>query len=88
MFDVLLSAMDLRLAEPTRDQVLEAAEYTELKDAPVVSAAMIAGATHLVTFDRKHLVDRALVSERAGREIVLPKDLLMIVRGARDVRDD
>ena len=65
---------------PTRDNVLEAAAYTELKDAPVVAAARLADVDCLVSLDRKHLTGRPDVARRSGLRIVLPEAALKFIR--------
>ena len=62
--------------KPTRAEVLAVASYTVLKDAPVVAAAINGNCTHLVTYDRKHLLDPPEVSEKSGLRIITPADLL------------
>jgi hypothetical protein len=41
---------------PSKEQVLGAAQYTAVKDAPIVAAAKRARADYLVSLDRRHLV--------------------------------
>ena len=43
-----------------------------LKDAPIVAAAIAAQVDYLVTYDRKHLLDPAEVTEKSGLRIVTP----------------
>jgi len=57
---------------PTRAEILRAAKYTTLKDAPIVAAAKKAGVRHLVTFDRKHLLEDPTVAQKSGLKIVTP----------------
>lgn len=56
----------------TREEILEAASYTALKDAAVVAAALKANVDFLVTYDRKHLINPPEVSEKSGLRIVTP----------------
>ena len=60
-------------------QVQQAAEYTALKDAPVVAAALAAQADYLTTWDRKHLIEEPLVALRSGLEIVTPDKLVELL---------
>lgn len=58
--------------DANKEAFLRAAAYTELKDAPIVAAAIDAGVDYLVTYDRKHLLDRPEVAEKSGLAIVTP----------------
>jgi len=64
---------------PTREDVLAAAAYTAIKDAPIVAAALKSGCTYLATYDRKHLIDPPEISEQSGLQILTPGDLLEIL---------
>jgi predicted nucleic acid-binding protein len=66
--------------EPTKDQVLQVAEYTQAKDAPVIAAAKTANPDFLATYDRKHLIDPPLVAEKSGLRIVTPDAVLAAIR--------
>lgn len=55
---------------------MAAAQYTELKDAPVVAAAINSGVAYLVTFDRKHLIHPKEVAENSGLIILTPGGML------------
>lgn len=80
-YRALTEALDFELVpEPTRDELLQAAEYTALKDAPVVAAAIKAAADYLTTYDRKHLIDPSAVAERSGLRIVTPNVVVNAVR--------
>lgn len=79
-FEQLLDATDFNRANPTRRQVERAAEYTEIKDAPVVAAAIKARATHLTSHDSAHLVGDPAVTEGSGLLIVTPGELLATIR--------
>lgn len=79
-FQSFLKTMGFEYANPSRQDVLNAAEYTALKDAPVVAAARHAGVDYLVSLDRRHLVGQALVAQRAGLRIVLPEEVLRVIR--------
>ena len=69
------------VVNPTIAEVQEEAAYTAAKDAPIVAAARSAGTDYLVSLDRKHLVYAAGLSEKCGVKIVLPQELLAILRG-------
>lgn len=72
----LLEALDLTLINPTKEQVVASAVYTELKDAPVVAAARQAQVDYLVTLDRRHLLNVPEVAQQSGLNIILPGQLL------------
>jgi predicted nucleic acid-binding protein len=74
--DTFLDAVEFGMVRPTREEVLEAMEYTAAKDAPIVAAAVRARVDYLVSLDRQHLVGVPLVAERSGFKIVLPRELL------------
>ena len=63
-------------ADPTTEEVKAAAEYTALKDAPIVAAAIKDQCTHLITYDRRHLLDRPEVAQRSRLRIVSPADMI------------
>lgn len=76
-FEVILTNANFEeVGKPSREEVLEAADYTALKDAPIVAAAIKAECTHLVTYDRKHLLDRPEVAQRSGLKIVTPTEVI------------
>jgi len=52
MFELFEEALAPTLVRPSAEQVLRVAEVVELKDAPIVAGAMVAGATHLATYDQ------------------------------------
>jgi putative PIN family toxin of toxin-antitoxin system len=78
-----LDLLEFDKANPSVKDVLEAAQYTDAKDAPVVAAARQAGADYLVSLDRRHLVGQPVVAQRAGLKIVLPEVLLREIRGVQ-----
>ena len=80
----ILDALPFALADPTSEEVAEAATYTVLKDAPIVAAARKANVDYLVSLDRKHLVSVAEVAQRSGLTIVLPEVVLDAVRQAQN----
>lgn len=80
-YQQFLDVIPFETISPTKRQVLEAAEYTDLKDAPIVAAAKRAGVDYLVSLDRRHLVGVPEVARRSGLKIVLPGELLQKLRG-------
>jgi predicted nucleic acid-binding protein len=81
--DSLLGIVRFQLANPTKAEVLAAAVYTQIKDAPVVAAAKRADAAFLASLDRKHLADNTAACEGSGLAIVLPQVLLEAIRKDR-----
>jgi len=75
-FRDFLDNLSLEVVRPSRSEVLQAARYTELKDAPIVAAARRAIADYLVSLDRRHLVDRQEVTEGSGLTILVPEEAL------------
>lgn len=80
MFHQFINVVPFDFAQPTKDEVLQAAAYTVLKDAPIVAAAKRARADYLVSLDRRHLVGVEAVSKGWGLNIVLPDELLRNIR--------
>jgi predicted nucleic acid-binding protein len=80
-FQQFLDVVPFEFVRPTKRQVLQAARYTTLKDAPIVAAAKRAGVDYLVSLDRRHLVGVPEVAQRSGLKIVLPEELLEELRG-------
>ncbi|MBP8973655.1 MAG: hypothetical protein KBH93_07240 [Anaerolineae bacterium] len=78
----MVALLGFTLAEPTIAQVRAAAEYTVLKDAPVVAAAIAGRCRYLVTFDRRHLIDPPAVAARSGLLIVTPDVVVRAIQGA------
>ncbi|MFM7584127.1 MAG: PIN domain-containing protein [Caldilinea sp.] len=79
--DQLLELVPFEIVEATKQEVLNAQAYTELKDAPIVAAAIQAQTDYLVSLDRVHLVEVPEVAEGSGLAIVLPSTLLKIIGG-------
>lgn len=79
-FEQVLREIAWQMVEPSAEQVLAAAAYTALKDAPVVAAAQKAGCDYLVTYDRKHLLDPPEVAQRSGLTIVTPDVVVLAVQ--------
>jgi predicted nucleic acid-binding protein len=83
-FHRFLDAVTFEFVRPTKHQVLQAAAYTALKDAPIVAAAIKAQVDYLVSLDRRHLVEVPEVAQQSGLKLVLPKELLQHVRQQSD----
>ena len=82
LFRQFVDAVPFEIVEPTRREVLEAIEYVVLKDAPVVAAARRAKVDYLVSLDRKHLVGKPVIEDRSGLKIVLPEQMLSLLRSS------
>jgi putative PIN family toxin of toxin-antitoxin system len=81
VFEIQLAAVAFeQVVTPSREAVLAAATYTFLKDAPIVAAAVQAQAEYLVTYDRKHLLDRPEVAEKSGLKIVTPQVVVSLLK--------
>jgi len=76
VFENFLNTVPFEVVRATERQVLQAAEYTVEKDAPIVAAALQAKVDYLASLDRKHLVGVSEVAKRSGLKIVLPEVLL------------
>ncbi|MFN8526194.1 MAG: PIN domain-containing protein [Chloroflexota bacterium] len=69
--------LEQHLVDPPTVLVLQVAQHIEIKDAPIVAAAIVARASHLVTFDRKHLLSHAaLIKHHYHIETVIPDVVL------------
>jgi predicted nucleic acid-binding protein len=79
-FEVFRDNVPFELVAPSREEVLSASKYTELKDAPIVAAAIRGNVDALVSLDRRHLVGRSEVAQGSGLRIVLPEELLEEIR--------
>jgi predicted nucleic acid-binding protein len=80
--NLLVDILAFEVVEVDADAIRLAAEYTELKDAPVVAAARASNSHYLLTFDKKHLLGQIQIMERSGGRIITPGDLLQLLRDA------
>jgi predicted nucleic acid-binding protein len=83
-FHQFLDTVPFEIVRPSKRQVLQAAQYVALKDAPIVAAAKSAQVDYLVSLNRRHLVGVPEVAQRSGLKIVLPSELLEEIRVAGD----
>ena len=81
LFDLLVQTIPFDLVQPTRGDVLEAARVVVFKDAPILAAAKSSQADMLVTLDRKHLLDKPMLVQYLGVQIVTPKGAVDIILG-------
>lgn len=76
LFEEFLASIPDRAA-PTVVAVRETAKVIEPKDAPIVAAAIAAGATYLASYDRRHLLAKAdEIGERYGIAVTTPDAIL------------
>ena len=79
MFDYLLEILPVEITNPSKAEVLAAAEEVALKNAPIVAAAKKARADMLVTLDKKHLLGKPEVAHYAEMEIVTPQEAVLVI---------
>jgi putative PIN family toxin of toxin-antitoxin system len=80
-FEELMSLLSAEIeADPSLSELQAAASYINLKDAPIIAAAVHAKVDYLVTLDRKHFISNPAVQQRSGLSIVTPDQLLAILR--------
>lgn len=78
--DTIFAQAGLNLVTPAMQHIVRVEQHVELKDAPVVAAAMAAGVDALVTLDRKHLLNREReIREALGIAVVDPGAILRLV---------
>jgi predicted nucleic acid-binding protein len=58
-FAILTDLFSPVITNPTKAQIVKAAQIVHLKDAPIVAAAVKANADYLATHDVKHLLNHA-----------------------------
>jgi uncharacterized protein len=68
------------ITNPTKAEVLKAAQIVHLKDAPIVAAAAKAKAAYLATHDVKHLLSHAqAIAAAYGITVLTPAELVSIL---------
>ena len=68
------------ITNPTKAEVLKAAQIVHLKDAPIVAAAAKAKAGYLATHDVKHLINHTkAIAAAYGITVITPAELLSIL---------
>jgi predicted nucleic acid-binding protein len=79
-FAILADLLSPFITNPTKAQVLKAAQIVHYKDAPIVAAAAKAKAEYLATHDVKHLLSHAKAIEEAyGITVLAPAELVSIL---------
>ncbi len=80
LFEQILELIPFEVVTPTTEEVQVAATYTDYKDAPIVAAAKRAQVDYLTSLDKRHLVGVPEVAHGSGLKIVLPHELLTVIR--------
>jgi uncharacterized protein len=79
-FTILADLLSPFITNPTKVQVLKAAQVVHLKDAPIVAAAVKANADYLATHDVKHLLSHAqAIADAYVITVLTPADLLSVL---------
>jgi predicted nucleic acid-binding protein len=79
-FTILADLFSPFITNPTKAEVIRAAQIVHLKDAPIVAAAAKAKAEYLATHDVKHLLTHAQAIDKAyGITVLSPADLLSVL---------
>ncbi len=77
VLNYIVRRIPFEVVEARKRQVITAARYVALKDAPIVAAARKAKVDYLVTLDKKHLLGRPGLAEYIRAEIVTPKEAVI-----------
>jgi putative PIN family toxin of toxin-antitoxin system len=80
LLEQIVELVPFEVVSPTAAEVRAATTYTDPKDASIVAAAKRAQVGYLTSLDRRHLVDAPEVAEGSGLKIVLPHELLEVIR--------
>jgi predicted nucleic acid-binding protein len=79
-FTILANLFSPVIINPTKAEVLRAAQIVHYKDAPIVAAAAKAKADYLATHDVKHLLNHAqAIADAYGMTVLAPSELLNIL---------
>jgi len=80
-FEQLMELLSSEVAaDPSLLELQAAASYINLKDAPIIAAALKANVDYLVTLDRAHFIDDPKVARESGLSMLTPDNLLAILR--------
>ena len=72
-FEIFVDSIDPKqIIDPTKSQIEKVAKYTDIKDAPIVAAAIKSKVDLLATLDKKHLIRPLQVARKSKVKIVLP----------------
>ena len=79
-FTILADLFAPGITNPTKTEVLRAAQLVHLKDAPIVAAAAKAKAEYLATHDVKHLLTHThAIEQKYGITVLTPAELLSVL---------
>jgi predicted nucleic acid-binding protein len=79
-FTILADLFSPFITNPTKAEVLKAAQVVHLKDAAIVAAAAKGKADYLATHDVKHLLNHAQgIAAAYGITVIAPAELLSIL---------
>jgi predicted nucleic acid-binding protein len=79
-FTILADLLSPGITNPTKAQVLKAAQIVHCKDAPIVAAAVKANADYLATHDVKHLLSHAqAIADAYVITVLTPADPLSVL---------
>lgn len=74
LLDIIVENVPFEVVRPTKREVIAATKIIELKDAPIIAAAKKSKIDMLVSFDRKHLLDRPDLEKYIGANIIRPDE--------------
>jgi putative PIN family toxin of toxin-antitoxin system len=87
-YKVLIGLLDPDIVEaPSVEMVRSVEAFVVPKDAMIVAAAILAKPDYLVSYDRKHLIDKPEVAEKSGLNIVTPDIPVQIIRSEQESQD-
>jgi len=64
--ELLIDLLDFDLAQPDKALIQKAMIYTEAKDAPVIAGALAGDCSHVLSFDKQHLLGNTRISKESG----------------------
>ncbi|MBI2431025.1 MAG: putative toxin-antitoxin system toxin component, PIN family [Candidatus Levybacteria bacterium] len=74
---LFLESLNPEVIKPSKSLVTKAAKIIDLKDAPIVAAAISSKADYLVSFDRKHLLyHKRELKEDFELKVVTPDEMI------------
>lgn len=79
--NLILETIDFEYAHASKRDVIQAAKWVALKDAPIIAAAKKSRIDLLVTLDKKHLLGKSSIAEYLGTEIVTPIEAVSRLQG-------
>lgn len=80
LLEVFIETVSIKVVKsPNKTLVAQVAQYTHVKDAPVVASALEQKVDYLVSFDRKDLVKNNQVKTESKLKIVMPKEVVLLL---------